>query len=339
MRKKRLFVLAILGVVSVISVVTLFAVRGDSASHGSGESTRDGAALPPLAAAPAGTQFTTESRAGGVAGSPSLDSSTSGGKAATKQAAGGTTSSDGGGVSLPGLADRKVILNAALSLNVDDVAGAFDTASGFARSSGGYVERSSFVAVGGASQKAATLTIRVPAERYDQLLSQLRTIPGAKVASESSKSAEVTDQYTDLQSRLRNLQRTEQSYLKLMEQAKTVQEILTLNDRLDSVRGQIEQIQGRINVLDHMTDLATVDVTLSPIVPGKSEPTSGPKPIGEAFADAWEWSLDALRYGAAGGAVAVVAAGWLVVPVLLAGLGLRRARRRPVEPPAPVASA
>lgn len=346
MHRKRLVILGGLTVLSAAVVAGVVGWNGGEGPLATGHDGRDSstyAGLPPM---PAGTQVS-ENRAGGdyfsqngaVADAAGVPSS----KSVANQATGGSASAPAGGgtvASLPGLTDRKIILNATIALNVTDVSGSFDTATGFAKSNGGYVERSSFVATGGSAQKAATLTIRVPSDRYDQLLSQLRGIPGAKVASESSKSSEVTEQYTDLQSRVRNLQRTEQSYLKLLEQAKTVQEILSLNDRLDSVRGQIEQVQGRINVLDHMTDLATIDVTLAPIVPGKADPADGPKPVGEAFADAWEGSLDALRYMAAAGAVALVAAGWLVVPVIFIALGLRRMLRRPAPAPqTPVPSA
>jgi hypothetical protein len=127
----------------------------------------------------------------------------------------------------------------------------------------------------------------------------------------------VTEQYTDLQSRLRNLQSTEAQYLKLLEQAKSINDILTVNDRINSVRSQIEQIQGRLKVLDNLTDMATIDVTLAPIVPAKVENGGGPKSVGEAFADAWEASLDVMRHLAAAGAVVAVAAIWLAVPAIL----------------------
>jgi hypothetical protein len=242
----------------------------------------------------------------------------------------GSTTSGGADTSLPSLLDRQIILNGSLVLNVSDVSAAFDEASRLARANGGYVEKSSFSASAQASnQKSATLTLRVPSDQYDQLLAQLRGISGAKVQTEGSQSTEVTEQYTDLQSRLRNLESTEQSYLTLLNQAKSVQDILTVSDRLDNVRGQIEQIQGRINVLDNAINLATIDLTLAPVVPGKAAPTGGPKTVSQAFADAWAWSLEALRYAAASGAVAVVALAWLAVPAALVILGVRRMRRRP----------
>jgi len=333
MRKKRLFLvttLSLTAAVSVLAAIGFFAGSGsdNQVSSGGTPETLAVAGLPPLPASD-GTGQASKNTAGGVPARADAYAVPSGNALTSTTAASGSGGTTG---SLPGLLDRKVILNATLALNVNDVSGAFDEASRLARANGGYVEKSSFVASAlGVNQKAATLTLRVPSSQYDQLLGQLRGIAGAKVTSEGSKSTEVTEQYTDLQSRQRNLERTEQSYLKLLEQAKSVQDILALNDRLDSVRGQIEQIQGRLNVLDHAAELATVDVTLSPIVPAKPGPTTGPKSVSEAFADAWAWSLDALRYAAATGAVGLVAIAWLILPLGLAALGIRRMRRR--QPP------
>lgn len=337
-------ILAILVAVTGLAAIGLFAASNDGGTSSGIASIPDSGGLESTKGFPSSQDLSgTAERSS--AGSTAKDAapaapSTAGGTSANTY---GTTGSDGSGSTLPSLLDRKVILNATLGLGVNDVAAAFSEASRLTRSSGGYVEKSSYTGSDAADTKqhAASLTLRVPADQYDSLLAGLRGIAGAKVNSEGSKSSEVTEQYTDLQSRLRNLERTEQSYLKLLEQAKSIQDILTVNDRLDSVRAQIEQIQGRLNVLDKMTDLATIDLTLSPIVPGKAEPkTGGPKTFSEAMADAWEWSLDTLRYAAAGGAVALVALGWLFIPLVALALLVRRWRhRRPQPAPQPPATA
>lgn len=225
---------------------------------------------------------------------------------------------------------RKVIVNATMSLNVKDVQAAFTEANRLARGAGGYVEKSGFTNPGSDKDLAnirATVTLRVPAAQYDATLAGLRAIDGAKVQSEGSRSNEVTEQYTDLQSRLRNLEHTEGQYLKLLEQAKTIPEILQVNDRLDSVRGQIEQIQGRLKVLDQLTELATIDLTLAPFPAGKAA-DDGSRSLGEVFADAWEASLETVAKVAAAGIYAGVAALWLAIPVGLVLFGARRVFRR-----------
>ena len=233
---------------------------------------------------------------------------------------------------------RKIIFNASLGLEVPDLGLAFNDLGRVAQTNGGFIEKSSFASGSDTDlNRAATATIRVPGDRYLPTLQELRTLPGAKVRTEGSRSTEVTEQYTDLQSRLRNLERTEQQYLKLLEQAKGVQEILTMTDRLDAIRGQIEQVQGRLNVLDRLTELASIDVTLIPLI-AKAEvkDESGAKGIRESFVDSWAWSLNAAHRTAAAGTGAIVVLGWILIPVGLLALLVRWLHRRfPWLGPAP----
>ncbi|MCC6382796.1 MAG: DUF4349 domain-containing protein [Dehalococcoidia bacterium] len=223
--------------------------------------------------------------------------------------------------------DRKVIFNATLSLAVNDVGAAFQQASRVAAGLGGFVDKSSYSSPAGSVEtRTASLTLRVPAARTQDALAALRQIDGARVTAESSRSSEVTEQYTDLQSRQRNLERTEQTYLGLLQQAKTVQDILTINDRLDGVRAQIEQIQGRLKMLDALSEMATVDLSLALPAAARAS-TGGPTGVGEAFVAALDWSADALRYLAAAGVVGVVAVVWLAIPAAVLILGVRFLRR------------
>lgn len=234
---------------------------------------------------------------------------------------------------------RKIIFTANLSLNSDDVGRSFNDASALARTNGGYVEKSQYSNdPGDNTKRSASLTIRVPVQNYDALVASLRTMAGVSVETEGSNSSEVTEQYTDLQSRLRNLERTEEQYLVLLNQAKTIQEILTVQDRLSSVRSQIEQIQGRLKVLDDLTDFATINLTVAPVVAKVEEAKSGGWRLGEVFVNSWDASLEVARYLAAGAIVLAVAGVWLVIPVVLALLISRRFRRRST-PGAPLAEA
>jgi hypothetical protein len=252
--------------------------------------------------------------------------------AAGVPATGDATGSSGGAgdaTNLPSQLDRKVISNTTLALGVGDVGAVFNEAQQIARTNGGYTEKSSYSnePADGAKQRSASLTLRVPAAGLDATMSALRGIAGARVTFEGANSTEITDQYTDLQSRLRNLERTEQSYLALLAQAKTVPDIITVNDRLDSVRGQIEQIQGRLNVYDNMVDLATIGLTIAPLVPANVD-TGGPKGFQASFEDAWDWSTERARYLISGSGAAGAVAIWLALPVLLVFVAARYARRR-----------
>ncbi len=224
-----------------------------------------------------------------------------------------------------------------MSLEAGDVSKAFNEASALARSSGGYLERSSFANAAEEKDRTASLTIRVPVQNYESLIANLRGIEGVRVLTEGSKSTEVTEQYTDLQSRLRNLQSTEQQYLALLKEAKTIQEILTVQDRLSGIRSQIEQIQGRLKVLDSLTEFATVDLSIAPVFAKAKAPAGGGLKLTEVWTESWATSLEAARYVAAAGMVAVVALAWLAIPLGILFVAARRFRRAapPVAPATP----
>jgi hypothetical protein len=226
--------------------------------------------------------------------------------------------------------ERKIIFTASMAIAVPDVQQAFSSVATVARDAGGYVERSTLSGNPAKDREsvAASLTLRVPSVRYDDALMRLRTLPGATVTHEQSKSSEVTEQYTDLASRLRNLERTEGRYLELLQQARTIQDILTVNDRLDSVRLQIEQVQGKLNLLDNLADMASIDVSLMPDAP-EGGAAGDPNSVVQAFRDAWSGSLNVVEGVLRAAAVVLVAAVWLAAPlaVIVVAAWVLRTRR------------
>jgi hypothetical protein len=126
----------------------------------------------------------------------------------------------------------------------------------------------------------------------------------------------VTAQHTDLQSRVRNLQRSEAQYLELVAKAQSVGEIIQVSGKIDEVRGQIEQNQGRLSLLNDQTTFATVRVSLS--VPGPSADSKIPGPI-EVLNEAVQSSLIAAIVVLDGAMILLVAGLWFV-PLGLAAL-------------------
>jgi hypothetical protein len=245
----------------------------------------------------------------------------------------GVPQSGGVGLEPSQLLDRKIIFTASLQVEAENVRASFESAGLIARRAGGFVEQSSLSTRetdDGEQLTFATITMRVPVGEYDRVLNEIRLLNGTEVLSEESGSTEVTEEYTDLQSRLRNLERTEAQYLLLLEQANTIDDILTVNDRLDGVRAQVEQIQGRLNLLDDLTELATVSVTLSPVEAAPlavTDDDGGIPTFTEALEGALGLSIAALQLLAAASALLLVGAVWLVIPGLVY-LGARRMRRK-----------
>ena len=205
---------------------------------------------------------------------------------------------------LQGLVDRKIIQSTSVDVEVEEVGRNFQEVIRLAETFGGHVVSSSFSQVD--DEQVADLTIRVPHDRYQEALNKIRLM--GEVLNEKSDGNDVTEEYTDLQARLRTLEATERRYLELLAQANGVEEILLVQDRLDVVRGQIEQVQGRINLLDGLTELSTITVHLRPLAAG---------------AKAWEYSLQALRGLAAAGLAVAAFSWWLLPPLAALGIGIR----------------
>lgn len=221
---------------------------------------------------------------------------------------------------LQGLLDRKIIQSASIDVEVEDVNREFQEIVSFAEAVGGFVSSSSFTNFD--DEQAADLTVRVPAGQYQSVLTRIHDI--GTVTQQSSDANDVTEEFTDLQARLRTLEATEGRYLELLGRAETIQDILRVQDRLDGVRVQIEQLQGRINMLDQLTDLATITVHLRPETEAAAAVANegGIHPL-EAAASAWEYSLDALRGIAAVALIVAVFSWWLVPPLALLAFGTR----------------
>ena len=219
--------------------------------------------------------------------------------------------------------DRKIIQSSSVDLGVEGengVSRSFQDIIRIAETAGGFVANSSFSNID--EKQFADVTIRVPSTQYQSVLAEIRGM--GTVSEESSDANDVTEEFTDLQARLRTLNATEQRYLELLARAETINDILVVQDRLDFVRGQIEQVVGRINLLDNLTDLATITVHLSPAAPTVVPSSDGGSLTpSEAFGNAWQASLTVLGGIAIAGLVVVAFSWWLVPPLVALAIGTR----------------
>ncbi|HET8943679.1 MAG TPA: DUF4349 domain-containing protein [Dehalococcoidia bacterium] len=246
--------------------------------------------------------------------------------ATSSQPGGGSNA--GSGSDLPSVSERKIVRNSTIDIAVENISDAVRKVDEIASAAQGYtsastVEAGSDPSDGDESDDTASVTIRVPASSYPSVMNQLRDI-AKRVLSENSQSSEVTDEYTDLQARLRNLTATENSYIELLSKAQNVTDILAIQEKLDPVRGEIEQVQGRINVLNDLTDLATITVRLQP-------PTAAPSDrnwVEDAWHAGWSASGVVLFIVGSGVIIGAVLLLWIVPLGLLGLAGWRLLGRR-----------
>jgi hypothetical protein len=160
--------------------------------------------------------------------------------------------------------DRKIVKNGNMTLEVNDITAAITGITAIASDLNGYVVSSN--KSGDQDATYGQISIRVPSDRFDEAFDRIRKL-AVNVPNESTNSQDVTEQYTDLQAQLRNLEATEAQYLELMKKAEKVEDILAVQRELSNVQGQIEQLKGRIQYLDRTSDMALIDVNLQKVKP------------------------------------------------------------------------
>jgi len=130
-------------------------------------------------------------------------------------------------------------------------------------------------------QTYGSVTLRVPAESLDELLSKIYGLV-LKVDNENKGGQDVTEEYTDLGARLRNLEATEKELLALLTEVREnrgkAEDILAVYRELTNIRAQIESMKGRMQYLERMTALATVHLEI--------RPKEAPRPVVEKY----KWS-------------------------------------------------
>ncbi|OGH87563.1 MAG: hypothetical protein A3J93_03500 [Candidatus Magasanikbacteria bacterium RIFOXYC2_FULL_42_28] len=155
--------------------------------------------------------------------------------------------------------ERMVVKTGALSVVVKDVAEAIKTISQYAVKQKGYIVASNVYKRGLAPY--GTLTIKIPAVNFDSGLNEIKAL--GEVVSNSVNGQDVTEEYVDLDAQLKNLQATEKQFLTILNKAVKIEDILAVQRELTQVRGQIEQLQGRMKYLKSSADMSTITVDLA----------------------------------------------------------------------------
>ena len=193
---------------------------------------------------------------------------------------------DGGGAS------RQVIANANISLVVADTAAALTGIEQVVSDRGGYVADMD-LAKGGYDESdvlRGSITLRVPATALEEALDLLQAL-ATDVNYLNVNRQDVTDQYSDLDARLRNLRATETELLALLTEVRErpnakVEDILAVHRSLTQIREEIETLQGRKNLLDNQIGFSTIWVELIPdsvFRPIVEEPWSASGPVRNAL--------------------------------------------------------
>ncbi|MCG8352776.1 MAG: DUF4349 domain-containing protein [Chloroflexales bacterium] len=161
--------------------------------------------------------------------------------------------------------NQKIIKDATLSLEVEDLTLALSQISAIADQSGGYVLETRTES-NRSDLRMANLKLAVPAEKFEDAVQRIREA-GKKILSEQSSGVDVTQEFVDTQSQLANLEATQTRVREFLDQAENVEEALQVNTRLTEIEGEISQLKGRLQYLSQRTAFSTITVSLQqPVV-------------------------------------------------------------------------
>jgi hypothetical protein len=169
------------------------------------------------------------------------------------------------------------------------------------------------------------VTFRVPVDAFESVLRELKGL--GTYRGEESSTEDVTNQYIDLNGQLAAWRAQERVYLRLLDRARSVTDVIAVQNQLQQVQSNIERLQGQVNYLEDQSSFSTIVLHVSePGAAGPAAPPSG------RLARAWATAVNGLGVMAAAVLVGVV---WLTPLVVVAGLVLLglRALRRPRPAP------
>lgn len=235
-------------------------------------------------------------------------------------------SSDGGGMdnfAKPGSmvqdmqgqgAERLVIRNANLTIVVDQPGDAMNAIMRMSEGMNGFVVTSNLYkryTDNGVEVPEATVTVRVPAERLNEALEQVKALVKDRtedIRNENISGQDVTKEYTDLRSRLTNLEEAEAQLREIMDDALRTEDVLNVHAQLTSIREQIEVIKGQIQYYEEAAAMSSISVTIWASEAVKPLEIGGWEPVGVAR-DAVQALIDTTQVLAS----AVI---WIVIYVL-----------------------
>jgi hypothetical protein len=210
-------------------------------------------------------------------------------------------------------ADRLIVRTGQAGIEVDSLEPAMTELRRVVQRAGGFVADAS-VQSGRNQLRQATLELKVPSTRFDELTEGLQPIGRLEFVNVGAE--DVSEEFVDLTARVANGRRLEDRLVELLRtRTGKLQDVLSVERELARVREEIERMEGRLRYLKSSAQLSTLSVSLHEPVPIVA--THGPGPIVEAFRAAWRNFVGVLAGAIAslGFVVPVLAFGWGVVVV------------------------
>ncbi|MEJ6951111.1 DUF4349 domain-containing protein [Natronospora cellulosivora (SeqCode)] len=154
---------------------------------------------------------------------------------------------------------RKLIHRANLTIEVKNIEEINELVLNIAERHNGYIANTNDW-VNNNDQKFSRYQLRIPADNFKQVLHEISNEELGTVLNRSISGQDVTEEYMDIEIRLKNLEIQQERYRDLFERASTVEELLNIENELNRTRTEIERLKGRINYLDNQINYSTITV-------------------------------------------------------------------------------
>jgi hypothetical protein len=163
----------------------------------------------------------------------------------------------------PATNERKLIKTGNLSFETDNLTKTRSAIETICKGSGGYISSENMYSYDDRLQHS--LTIRVPSERYDSMVSQIEAL-ALHIENKSVNIQDVTEEFVDMEARLKTKKALEARFTDLLKQAKNVEEIMAIESQLSTVRADIESMEGRLKYLSNQVALSTLSLSYYQLV-------------------------------------------------------------------------
>lgn len=155
---------------------------------------------------------------------------------------------------------KKIIRDGEIQIEVQDVKPAKIFADSVIRSVQGYCDEEKLI--NNDYQIEYTLKIRIPCDKLDEFIYRIEKGEGV-VSSKSINARDVTDQFIDLETRLANKEKYMTRYHDLLNNAKSIKDVLELQEKIRVLEEEIESTKGKLNYLNDQVNYSTIMLTIS----------------------------------------------------------------------------
>jgi Domain of unknown function (DUF4349) len=185
--------------------------------------------------------------------------------------------------------DKKIIKTATLNVEVKDYNSYYANIKEKIKSMGGYIAQEHQTASDFKMEN--TVSIKIPVDQFDNAVDAV-TASGQKVNEKNISSQDVTRDVVDARSRMEAKRQVRQRYMELLQQARSMEDILTVQSNINNIQEEIESAAGRIQHLGHSSAFSTIQLTYYQVINATAGDSDNPSffvEVRNAFQNGWSW--------------------------------------------------